>query len=166
MLLATVLASAVLAGPVPSRYLDAVPAVSLPAEDGPQYGIPADMGVGDEVLVEGQLSSVERVRTRRIEGVRVPVAVLETADDQRIEARFLADMVRPMGPPPAAIARFADEGRRVLLLPGKVRAGSELTLDEHSLRVVAVARNRDSADVVVVEDSAGQRRSHRVQWTR
>lgn len=152
-------------GAVPSRYVDAVVAVELPAEDGPSYGIPADMGVGDEVVVEGRRAAITRFRRRRVEGVRIPVAQLTLPDGTTVEARPLADMVTAQAPPPAAEGWFADDEADVLVIPKEVRAGSEVQVSSEALTVVAVARNLETHDVVVVEDEDGDRRALRVWWT-
>lgn len=155
------------ASAVPSTYTEAVSAVQLPSEDGPRYGIPANMGVGDEVVVAGETGTISRYRTRRIQGVRVPVAQISLPGGDTVWARPLADMVTAQPPPPAAEGWFADEdpSSNILVIPREVRAGSEVQVDGDALTVVAVARNLESNDVVVVEDDDGERRSLRVWWT-
>lgn len=162
-----IVAAAAHAGAVPSAYTSAVAAVSLPSEDGPQYGIPTDMGIGDEVVVDGSTGTITRFAKRRVQGIRLPVARITLEDGTDIWARPLADMVSAKPAPPAARGWYADEDDQgnILVIPRAVRAGSEVELEGSALLVVAVARNLESNDVVVVEDEAGERRSMRVWWT-
>ncbi len=153
---------------VPSQYTNAVVAVSLPNEDGPQYGIPAGMSVADEVEIDGLSGSISRFRRRRVQGIRMPVAEVSLANGSVVQARPLAEMVAPQPPPPSADGWYADDktAGNILVLPLGVRAGSAGSVDGQALSVVAVARNIESNDLVVLEDDRGERRSVQVWWTR